>query len=75
MDNNDLSFHINNEEDDEDEESVKTNDLNKVPEESKKEIVNKSSSKSIPSNHEKILKEIEDSDISTYVHKVYLKVN
>lgn len=77
MENNDLSFHINNEEDDEEEEDVKHSE--KVQEESKKDSVNKATiatiTKNIPAVHEKMLKEIEESDISTFVHKVYLKVN
>lgn len=80
MENNDLSFHINNEEDDEEEEEVKTSEQNKVPEESKREIINNPTSpsntlKNLPAAHEKMMKDIEETDISTYIHRVYLKVN
>ena len=79
MENNDLSFHINNEEDDEEEEeTVKTSEQNKIEEESKQEVIKQSNPtktiKSIPPAHEKMMKDIEETDISTYIHKVYLKV-
>jgi hypothetical protein len=78
MENNDLSFHINNEEDDEEEEEVKSSEQNKIEEESKQEANNQSSTsktiKTIPPAHEKMLKDIEETDISTYIHKVFLKV-
>jgi hypothetical protein len=72
IDNNDLSFHINNEDDDEEEEEVKTSPTEKVKEETKVEKV--SANKSVSASNEKMLKEIEESDISTFVHKVYMKV-
>jgi hypothetical protein len=79
MENNDLSFHINNEEDDDEEEETKQPQQQdtKIQEESKRETSVKNelitSLKNIPAVHEKMLKEIEETDISTYVHKVYLK--
>lgn len=78
MENNDLSFHINNEEDDEEEEEVKSSEPYRVEEESKNEVnknLNTTNTiKSIPIVHEKMMKDIEETDISTYIHKVFLKV-